>query len=184
MKKIYSDYFQKSKVFLYPLLNIKKGVRFVPSQTYLSWNGEYPLSKNKFICLYKIDPETKDFEKFSHKHLKNNFFFDEYHQVNDETHIFVFDFKVFEDDLEKFIKGKYSKLSQGFKQQIMSFFGKKGTISEYVESYLYPKNYFNIYSEILKIPLKDIKEVGELCDKPDLEKENLEKELVSVKLFK
>ena len=66
----------------------------------------------------------------------------------------------------------------------MSFFGKKGTISEYVESYLYPKNYFIIYSEILKIPLKDIKEVGELCDKPDLKKENLEKELVSVKLFK
>jgi hypothetical protein len=184
MKKIYSDYFQKSKVFLYPLLNIKKGVRFVPSQTYLSWNGEYPLSKNKFICLYKIDPETKDFEEFSQKHLKNNFFFDEYHQVNDETHVFVFDFTVFENDLKKFIKGKYSRLSTGMKKHILNFFGNKGTISEYVESYLYPEDYFKIYSEILKVPFENIKEVGELCNKPDLEKENLEKELISIKLFK
>ena len=83
-----------------------------------------------------------------------------------------------------FIKGKYSKFSNGFKKHIINFFGNKGTISEYVESYLYPENYFEIYSDILKVPLRDIKQVGELCDKPDLKKENLEKELVSVKLFK
>jgi hypothetical protein len=70
------------------------------------------------------------------------------------------------------------------KKHILNFFGNKGTISEYVESYLYPEDYFKIYSEILKVPFENIKEVGELCNKPDLEKENLEKELISIKLFK
>ena len=55
MKKIYESYFQKSKVFLYPLLNIPKGVRFVPSQTYLTWEDQFDLSRYKLIALYKIN---------------------------------------------------------------------------------------------------------------------------------
>ena len=184
MKKIYSDYFQKSKVFLYPLLNIKKGVRFVPSQTYLSWNGNYDLTKNKFICLYKIDPECRDFKAFSNKHLKSNYFYDEYYKLDKETHIYIYDFNIFKQELKKFINGKYSKLSNGLKKQIMDFFGDGGTIAEYVQSYLYPKDYYIDYSRILKVPIESIIEVGELCDKPDLEKENLKKESVLVTFFK
>tara|TARA_R100000152_G_C6631277_1_gene78772 strand:- start:5 stop:559 length:555 start_codon:yes stop_codon:yes gene_type:complete len=184
MKKIYSDYFQKSKVFIYPLLNIEKGVRFVPAQTYLSWNGDYALGKNRFICLYKTDPNCEDFENFSKEYLKNNFFFESYHVLNEETHVFVFNLSMFQTDINRFINGKYSKLSSGIKKQIMRFFGSKGTISEYVESYLWPVRWYETYSEILKVDEKDLKEVGELCDKPDLKKENLEKELVIMKLFK
>ena len=65
MKKIYESYFQKSKVFLYPLLNIPKGVRFVPSQTYLTWEDQFDLSRYKLIALYKINPDCKDFETIS-----------------------------------------------------------------------------------------------------------------------
>jgi hypothetical protein len=184
MKKIYSDYFQKSKVFLYPLLNIQKGVRFVPSQTYLSWNGDYDITENKFICLYKIDPECKDFEVFAKDHLKNSYFFDEYHKLDEETHIYIYDFTIFKSELKKFINGKYSKLGVGIKKQIINFFGDNGTIAEYVQSYLYPEDYYEDYSELLKIPIEDIIQVGELCDKPDLEKENLKKESVLIKLFK
>ena len=57
MKQIYKDYFQKSKVFLYPLLEIKKGIRFVPIQTYISWNDIYTKDMNKLLCLYQIDKE-------------------------------------------------------------------------------------------------------------------------------
>ena len=79
MKKIYTDYFQKSKVFLYPLLNIKKGIRFVPLETYLSWDGLFSIKQNKFFCLYKVpegNEEEKMFEVFKHLHLKNNEFFE------------------------------------------------------------------------------------------------------------
>ena len=66
MKKIYKSYFQKSKVFLYPLLGIKKGVRFVPVQTYISWNDIYPKDKHKLLCLYTIDSRwKKEFKMFA-----------------------------------------------------------------------------------------------------------------------
>jgi len=57
MKKIYKSYFQKSKVFLYPLLGIRKGVRFVPIETYISWKN-YP-EINSLICVYHIDKNNK-----------------------------------------------------------------------------------------------------------------------------
>ena len=37
--KVFKTYFQKSKVFLYPLLGIAKGARYIPEETYMSWAG-------------------------------------------------------------------------------------------------------------------------------------------------
>jgi hypothetical protein len=33
---LYDKYFQKSKIFLYPLLGIKRGINIIPQETYLS----------------------------------------------------------------------------------------------------------------------------------------------------
>ena len=49
---VYTDYFQKSKVFLYPLLKIRKGVTHVPVQTYIAWDNVFALDDNKFMCEY------------------------------------------------------------------------------------------------------------------------------------
>jgi hypothetical protein len=38
---LYKKYFQKSKIFIYPLLDIKRGTQIVPSETYLAWNDLY-----------------------------------------------------------------------------------------------------------------------------------------------
>ena len=70
------------------------------------------------------------------------------------------------------------------KKIITKFFGASGTISEYIESYLYPEKYFEIYSDILNVPVEDLKNVGELCDKPDLERETFKNILVALSLFK
>ena len=51
MDKVYSDYFQKSKVFLYPLLDFKKGLEFVPHQTYIMWDNHYYIQDRKLLCL-------------------------------------------------------------------------------------------------------------------------------------
>ena len=40
LNTLYSKYFQKSKVFIYPLLGIKKGKKIVPKETYFIWNDE------------------------------------------------------------------------------------------------------------------------------------------------
>jgi len=70
------------------------------------------------------------------------------------------------------------------KEIICNFFGEKGTIADYVESYLYPDYYWDDYSKILNINIEDLIEVGELCDIPDLKKEDLKKDFVNVELFK
>ena len=66
----------------------------------------------------------------------------------------------------------------------MEFFGDTGTISEYMESYLYPEKYYEIYSENLNIPFSILEEVKQLCDKPNLEKEDFKKQVLELQLFK
>ena len=154
MKQIYKQYFQKSKVFLYPLLGIKKGVRYVPIETYITW--EHPLlSKDILVCAYSKDPsEEEKFNIFTKKYLeKNELYHSRHHTGDDKLELIVFDLTYYKKDLQKFREGKYSEFSLITKRIIMDFFGNKGTISEYMESYLYPEKYYEIYSDILNIPI-------------------------------
>jgi lipoyl(octanoyl) transferase len=52
INSLYNGYFQKSKVFLYPILGIKKGSSVVPTQTFLSWGEEISPEDMKLVCLY------------------------------------------------------------------------------------------------------------------------------------
>jgi hypothetical protein len=42
-----------------------------------------------------------------------------------------------------------------------------------MQSYLLPEKYYDNYSEILGVDIETLKNVTELCDKPNLNKENL-----------
>ena len=185
MKKLYREYFQKSKVFLYPLLGIKKGVRFVPVQTYISWNDIYPKDKNKLLCFYTVEEKwIKEFEMFAELFLTTNVLFDEMHKIGDLDFLYIFDLSTYKRDINKFKIGKYSKFTKRTKEIIMNFFGETGAISEYIESYLYPDFYYEDYSEMLNVKIEDLKEVGELCSLPDLEKEDFKKDLAVLQEIK
>mgnify|MGYP006982848022 CR=1 FL=1 len=54
LTSLYRDYFQKSRVFLYPILEIKRGVSVTPIETYISWDGHYKTEDRKFIVLYHL----------------------------------------------------------------------------------------------------------------------------------
>ena len=41
MDALYTKYFQKSMIFLYPILGIKRGTSVTPLQTYFKWEGRY-----------------------------------------------------------------------------------------------------------------------------------------------
>ncbi len=121
MKKIYTEYFQKSKVFLYPLLGIKKGIRFVPIETYLSWEGLFGIDKNKFFCLYRVpegNEEQKMFEVFKQLHLKTNEHFEDWFPLkkhswgDDQLLLCHLIFLIYKKDLKRFKKGKYSQFSR------------------------------------------------------------------------
>ena len=180
IKSLYERYFQKSKVFLYPLLGIKRGNSVVPIETYISWEGHYSSEDMKLICIYKIrtDAEYKNFEKnILTKHTR---LYDYYKNNNEEVSIFIFDFSDINEDWDYFINGKYSKFSSSLKNRILKFFDKHSGNYAYMQSYLSPEKFFEDYSEILNVEVSLLESVGELCSKPDKEKENLQLKLADL----
>ena len=98
--------------------------------------------------------------------------------------IAVFDFSDLTDDWNNLLKGKYSKLTINVKRKISTYFQSNTANQVYINSYLYPKDYFEIYSELLQVDVTLLKEVGELCSKPDLEKEILYQTVQDLQLTK
>jgi hypothetical protein len=178
IRSLYKDYFQKSRVFLYPALKIQRGSSITPIETYIAWEGQYTLDDKKLICLYYLrkDPEFRHFEKTK---LLDNPLFDNFMLIDKHTAVYVFSFEKFEEDWDNFLKGKYSKLSKPLKSSICDFFRKSTNNYAYIESFIYPERFFDMYARILYAPedhnkgIRELKIVGELCSLPDLSKEIL-----------
>jgi hypothetical protein len=168
---LYRKYFQKSKIFIYPLLDIKRGTQIVPSETYLAWNDTYFPEDRKLICIYDTDqPGYEDFEKtVILKHTRLH----EYVKVDSSQSVCVFDFSDLGNDWDSLIDGKYSKINEQIKRKIVNFFDKNSGNHVYVTSYMFPESFFKRYAELLDVPVALLEEAGELCDKPNLEKEKL-----------
>ena len=147
IKAIYKKYFQKSKIFIYPLLDIKRGTFIIPNETYINLNDTYSFKDMKLICLYEMS-ENKNINLNKEKLLKHNRLFEHIELDND-------------------------KLNEKLKRKILNYFDKNSGNYAYVKSYLYPEDFFNDYAILLNVDNEMLEKVGELCDKPDLEKETL-----------
>lgn len=176
---LYKSYFQKSKIFLYPLLDIRRGSSVVPEQTYLSWDGNLTPEDTKLIAVYpkRTDAEYINFEKFVLlKHSRATDFVN----INDSQVLVTFDFSDIKEDYMHIINGKYNKLNNKLKRKIGDFFEKNSGNYVYVDSYLFSEKYFSLYADLLGVDENLLKEVGELCSPPDLEKENLIAEVLEI----
>ncbi len=176
IKSLYEGYFQKSGVFLYPLLDIPKGTSVTPIGTYTSLTDHYTYDDCKLIATYHLrdDPQFVLFEKTK---LLGNKHYDYYLETDDKIGVYIFDLSDYKQDWDYFMLGKYSKLSKDLKTTVLNHFAKSKKNYVYVNSYLNPEMYFDIYSKLLGCPTDLLKNVGELCDKPDLQKETLQIEL-------
>lgn len=172
LSDLYVQYFQKSRVFLYPLLQLPKGSGVTPIETYVRWEGRYHQNKQKFICVYhdRVDLEFKKVEK---DRLEKHPLYDSTVIVEGKK-VIIFDFSTLEKDWQHFINGEYSKFSYQSKSKISKYFGNKTQHSVYIDSYLYPHKYFDLYARFLDVKTSTIKTVGELCDRPNLHKETFE----------
>jgi hypothetical protein len=171
IKRIYSKYFQKSKSFLYPLLGIKKNDKFLPVNTYLAIDELYELTDTKFICVFE-NIDTEAFKYFETKMLLENPLFSE-KLTDDSFNIYVFDYEIYVNDWFNFIIGKYSKLSNVVKRAIKTYYGEDTQEFKYMDSYLNPKEYYNIYADLLDVNVEDLKTGVELCDPCDTNRETL-----------
>lgn len=182
IKDVYKSYFQKSKVFLYPALGIKKGSSIVPIQCYITWEGKYTIEDEKLICTYYLRSD-KEFKAFEARYLFANSFYSNFFEIEDNVGVYVFDFKSFNKDVINFSKGKYSRLSPDLKKKVIKFYAQSDMYT-HVHSYLYPSMYMNLYSDLLAVSKTLLEEVGELCNPPDLEKENLLAEIKNLQISK
>lgn len=168
---LYTKYFQKSRSFLFPAVGIKKTANFSPAGTYLSIDELIQPEDIKLVCAYKQD-DSEGFKKFEEQMLLTNPLFDQVLHIRDYS-LYVFDFQTYTDDWFNVIMGKYSKLSPVLKRAIKSYYGETSSEYRYIESFLHPEKYFELYAKLLDVDVKTLKQVGELCDPCDLEKENL-----------
>ena len=114
------EYFQKSRVFLYPALGIKRGVNTTLIDTYISWENNYSPSDRKLCCLQHIR-DDKDFKLFEKNKLLDNPYFDKLIEVEENKGVYVFDFSHLKDDYDFIIEGKYSKISHEHKMCIRNY---------------------------------------------------------------
>jgi hypothetical protein len=182
MDKLYSKYFQKSRSFLYPCLGIKKASYISPSGTYISIEGFIGADEAKLICTFKND-KSDGFKSFENQMLLSNPLFETKYQIKDYN-VYVFSLEIYKSDFFNFLLGKYSKLSTVLKKAIKSYYGDNSAEYKFIETYLNPEKYFESYAKLLNVDLELLKQVGELCDACDLDKETLKISTEDLKLLK
>jgi len=176
LKDIYPGYFQKSRVFLYPLICNKKG-SITPIETYTSWEEHIKNEDMKLVCMFHLRNDS-EFISFEERVLLNNPYYSDYKELDDNKALYVFDFSDHADNWDNYLNGKYSKITNEQKKRIRSYYGINTANYAFIHSYLYPEEYFKSYADFL-CPNKDdiltmesiLREVGELCSKPNFEKE-------------
>jgi hypothetical protein len=188
ISSLYKDYYQKSRLFLYPALKVKKGVSVTPIETYMAWEGYYSTDDCKLVCVYHLRTDD-EFRKFEKSKLLGNDLFHDFKELADNKGVYVFDFSSNKEDFQHVVRGKYSKLSNDAKIRIMSFFSGNRAQIGYIESYLYPDKYFGLYAKLLCNKEKEmdameqlLTEVGELCSIPDLKEETFKEQPISLNI--
>jgi hypothetical protein len=145
------QYFQKSLLFMYPLLNIQGKQSIRPIMTYLdckSLKGQY------LICIYKVD--VLNWEKFNKNVLLKHNALKSVIEINDLETAYVFDMSFVKNDYDLIVNGNYSKLSKFTKKSILSFYDISSFEGTQINICLFPEK---------------LNRTKEWCDKPDMEKE-------------
>jgi hypothetical protein len=182
IEKLYGKYFQKSRSFLYPALGIKRTSSNLPSGTYISFEDKINPEDVKLICTFKND-QSESFKSFEEQMLIGNPLFVEKIQIKDYN-IYVFDLEIYQTDYFNFILGKYSKLSNVLKKAIKTYYGEQSAEYKFIESYLFPDKYFEVYAKLLDVNVETLMKLGELCDPCDIEKETLKIPVEDLELLK
>jgi hypothetical protein len=166
LKRIDSQYFQKSTFFMYPLLKIPPTLS--PVNTYISWRKIKPPDA-KLICLYdkSEDAELQQLEKL---HILCNSYLIDMHVVKPGL-LYVFDLSSMQTNWDVFLDGEYSYLSKYVKGEILKFYNYDSDKQTYAHCYLHPDQYYNQYAELLQVDPLLFHEDTELVQPPDLEKE-------------
>lgn len=180
------EYWSKSEAFLLPLTGMAKSQKY-SVRSYLFWR-DYTIENYQLIIEYTY-PNYNEFLGYCKRILfpildKNGYLIESYDF--DNRTIFVLDISEWALDIELFLKGKYSKLSNEAKDKIIdfhTFFEKQASVKIYILAALTPDETFSLLGGVTAIEyaaenyglnIKDLQEIGELASIYDNEKEKLE----------
>lgn len=174
ISEVNREYFQRSMFFLYPVLKIPSNASIKPTCTYLSWEGKYDVSDHRLICLFpKIESTSPIKALHEKKYLLGNSRYETMHVLEDERVVYVFNLENISKDWDRLLEGGYSKLSTYVRLSVNDYFRNTPKTAAYMDSYLNPSKYYDVYSKLLGVSVDLLKEGVELLSRPDITKEHL-----------
>ena len=153
-------YVQKSRTFLWPLLNLK----VQPVETYLKF-GEFVNTGESRILIALFYNGAEDYKMYKSE-IENHKCYD-FTFVDDDFDIVTFNFYSMRDDYDKIINGEYSKISADYKLY-MSALETNPIILKCLE----PKNNYKEIAELLEVHPYEL-EGRELLSPPNFEEETI-----------
>lgn len=185
------QYWSKSENFLLPLTGLSKSHKF-PIKTYLFWR-DYSIEDYQLIVVFSYD-KYEEFLVYCNRIVfpildKNLYCIESYDF--DKEGIFILDLSEWALDIEMFLKGKYSKFSRDAKEKIVeyhTYFDKGAKIPIEVSVVIEPNVKYGLLggvtaleyvSDKYGIPYEHIKEIGELGNIYEKEKETLNDYLIT-----
>jgi hypothetical protein len=181
-----SGQWSKSKAFLLPLTRIDRNDFDV--QSYLFWES-YSIENYQLIVKFTYGARYDDFMEHCNRFIfpiwdKGGYLIESY-DFEGET-VFVLDISVWAEDIEKFLKGKYSRFSKMAKDIISEYhsYYEKGikTIDIDIKGILNPTAKYGILNnqtaieyvaEEYGLPLEPLLRLGELGSIYDIKEETL-----------
>lgn len=178
-------YWNKSESFLLPLTGLSKNLKY-PMTSYLYWK-DYSIDNYHLIVKFTYDNYI-DFVNYCNKVIfptvdRDGYLIETYDFDNES--IFIMDISKWASDIEKFLAGKYSKLSKEAKDKITDFhifFDKGPKIRIEISAILNPKETYSILDNMsaieyvatnYKLNLPQLEKMGELGSILDKDKETL-----------
>lgn len=178
----YPEYFQKSTFFLYPLLGLNKTTTIVPSITYLALEGRYMPHDRLLICLFHNKQDARH-EQFVRTVVKTSAHYVETIELVDPDQILhVFDISFIGEDLDKFMDGQYSRMSDARKYEILRLYNPSTPVHEIMRSFLFPQEHYGVFAALLNVPESLLRQIVELADPYDNVKENCTIPLLNLEL--
>lgn len=172
-------YVQKSKVFLLPLINLKKDLYVKPIKTFIIDKVANVTVNDRKLILPFFKDNSSEFNYYENNHIMTCDYLDvsSYYET-DKFRVYSFKLNHIENDFDLFLEGKYTKFSKKTKSLIHLYWGKLKKNNFYphpkIEAYLYPN--LEIYKQVaeeLNLPLEMVIETEELLDPPNLNLEEL-----------
>lgn len=176
---------KKSEHLLLPLIDLSstyQGLLVKPDKVFCWWNNICGIDCLE-IGVYFKENKTNFWEGFEKTLLKNINLMSSY--LVEEGTVYIFTIDKYYDDVDKFLKGQYSKFDGKTKMKIRKYWGNRDFIdnfeapkSDYYKIIFYPERYFEKAAEELGTEVKYLMKNKELMSIPNIEDETVNYKII------